>query len=368
MRICYVLLSPTFGMVQVAADLANRLCAEHEVHLLAAHSAPADRFAPAVQIHRLTEASNSGMELASLDALRLARVLRTATALQPDLVHFTAPHVWNLPLILHLRRQRIPVVYTLHDLDPHQGTGFSGLMRFFNSRVVRLADRLFVYGEVYKRRLVADGLDPARITVIPLLHLFLSYRQEQAVWQEPTRLAAVTYPPTVLFFGRLERYKGLDVLLDAFRLWQPANVRLVIAGRGDIGAFTNGQPLPANVQVLDQHITDEQAVELFRTCSLLVLPYVDATQSALIAAAYIFRKPVLVTRSGALAEYVEEGQTGFVVAPGNPQELAHAMQTAFAQPERLAAMGNAGLQWYQQKRGQEYHAILDVYQSALAGR
>ena len=122
------------------------------------------------------------------------------------------------------------------------------------------------------------------------------------------------------------------------------------------------------MQVLDQHITDDQAIELFRTCSLLVLPYVDATQSALIASAYVFRKPVLVTRSGALAEYVQEGQTGFVVAPGNSQELAQAMQAAFAQPERLAAMGEAGWQWYQQQRVLEYRSILDVYQSAVNER
>jgi hypothetical protein len=93
MRIVLVVLSPTFGMYQVAADLANRLCQEHEVHLLAAQAAPADRFAPDVSIHRLTRAGNSGLEPASLDGVRLARVLRIAVALRPDLVHVVAPHV-----------------------------------------------------------------------------------------------------------------------------------------------------------------------------------------------------------------------------------------------------------------------------------
>lgn len=368
MRLVLVVLSPTFGMYQVAADLANRLCAEHEVHLLAAQAAPDDRFAPAVQVHRLTRAGNSGLELASLDAGRLAQVLRTAAALRPDLVHVVAPHVWNLPLALWLRRQRIPLVYTLHDLDPHHGTAFSSLMRLFNSRIVHLADRLFVYGQVYRQRLATAGLNPARIVVIPLLHLFLGYQQEQALWQALDRPGWVAHEPSVLFFGRLEPYKGLDVLLQAFRLWTPANVRLVVAGRGDIRAFTQGQPLPANVQVLDGHVDDDQAVDLFRTCGLLALPYIDATQSALIAAAYAFRKPVLVTRAGALPEYVEAGRTGFVVPPGDAPALAQALAAAFDQLERLAAMGEAGWQWYQAQRSREFQIILDVYRSAAAPR
>jgi glycosyltransferase involved in cell wall biosynthesis len=363
MRIVYAVLSPTFGMYQVAADLANRLCIEHEVHLLAAEAAPLDRFAPAVHVHRLTRAGNSGMEMASLNGVRLARLLRTAAALQPDLVHVVAPHVWNLPLVLWLRRLRIPVVYTLHDLDPHYGTAFSGLMRLFNSRIVYLVDRLFVYGQVYRQRLEAAGLSSDRIAVIPLLHLFLGYQQEQALWQALNQPGWVTHEPFVLFFGRLEPYKGLDVLLDAFRLWSPDNVKLLVAGRGDISAFSRGHPLPSNVQVLNGHVRDDQAIQLFRTCGLLALPYIDATQSALIAAAYAFRKPVLVTRAGALPEYVEAGKTGFVVAPGDALALAQTLAAAFERPERLAAMGEAGWQWYQTQRICELRTILDVYRS-----
>ncbi len=363
MRIVYVVLSPTFGMYQVAADLANRLHRDHEVHVIAAQAAPADRFAPPVPIHRLTRAGNSGMELGSLNGLRLANVLRTATALRPDLVHVVAPHVWNLPLVLWLRWRRIPVVYTLHDLDPHHGTAFSSLMRLFNSRIVHLVDHLFVYGQVYKERLAEAGLDPARITAIPLLHLFLGFQQEQEVLANLAQPESVSYEPMALFFGRLEPYKGLDVLLEAFRLWQPALVRLVVAGRGNIDAFWDGQPLPPNVHVLGGHITDDQAVALFRTCGLLVLPYTDATQSALIAAAYAFRKPVLVTRVGALPEYVEAEQTGFVVPPGDPLALAHALSAAFAQPQLLAAMGEAGYRWYQVQRSRELQIILQVYRS-----
>jgi len=81
---------------------------------------------------------------------------------------------------------------------------------------------------------------------------------------------------------------------------------------------------------------------LFRSACLLVLPYRDATQSALVAAAYTFGLPVIVTDTGALAEYVVEGETGWIVPPGDARALASALRAALADPGRLSAMGLAG--------------------------
>lgn len=367
MRIVFVVLSPTFGMYQVAADLANRLCQEHEVHLLAAQAAPADRFAPGVAIHRLTRAGNSGLEPASLDMGRLARVLRTAIALRPDLVHIVAPHVWNLPLVMWLREKGIPVVYTLHDPDPHVGTPLRRLVKWYTYWTARLADKVFVYGEVYRQRLVAAGFQSDRLAVVPLLHLFLGYQAEQKLWQAMAQPGWITYEPMCLFFGRLLPYKGVDILLDAFHLWRPSGVQLVIAGNGDLNAVRNGRPLPEAVRVYDRHITDDLAVELFRTCRLVVLPYRDATQSALVAAAYVFRKPVLVTRCGAIPEYVRPGKTGFIIPPEDPLALAATLFDAFADPSRLPRMGEAGWEWYQAQRRQEYERVLAAYHAVVSG-
>jgi len=357
-------------MYQVAADLTNRFCADHKVHLLAARSAPRDRFAPAVQIHPLTNAGSSGMEQASLDLVTLSRVLRTAADVAPDLVHFAAPHVWNLPLVLWLRARGVPIVYTLHDLDPHHGTRFSGLMRLFNKTIVRLVDELFVYGEVYKRRLVAEGLDESKITIIPLLHLFLSYEGEETLRHQLSAVnhqpSTISHQPFVLFFGRLEPYKGVRLLLEAFQRLGQSRIHLVIAGGGDVNRYLPADGLPSNVELRSRHIPDEEAIELFRTCGLVVLPYLDATQSALIPAAYFFRKPVIVTRSGALPEYVQDGQTGYLVEPRNVEQLADRILEAFSDPNRLRAMGEAGQRWYQQQRRLEYQALKNVYASALS--
>jgi glycosyltransferase involved in cell wall biosynthesis len=113
-------------------------------------------------------------------------------------------------------------------------------------------------------------------------------------------------------------------------------------------------------------IGDDEALDLFRRCGLLVLPYRDATQSALVAHAYFFRKPVIVTRTGALPECVVKGQTGWLVPPEDPQALAAALSEALGAPARLARMGEAGRTWYECQRQAEWSTLQEMY-AMLAG-
>jgi hypothetical protein len=139
MRIVYILLSPTFGMHQYTADLANRLATdeawlEAEVHLVTTTNLPADRYAPAVRIHTPLTTQNTGLSLDSLRLDKLARVKATLRELRPDLVHFTGPHLWNVVLLRWLRRQGIPTIHTLHDLDPHAGGAYGWFLPRWNQR------------------------------------------------------------------------------------------------------------------------------------------------------------------------------------------------------------------------------------------
>ena len=113
-------------------------------------------------------------------------------------------------------------------------------------------------------------------------------------------------------------------------------------------------------------IEDDEAIDLFSRCSLVVLPYIDATQSALIGAAYFFGKPVIVTRAGALPEYVVEGETGWVIPPRDPQALAECLQAALGDPDRLARMGRAGRAWYDAQRIVERETLDDMYARVAA--
>jgi glycosyltransferase involved in cell wall biosynthesis len=167
----------------------------------------------------------------------------------------------------------------------------------------------------------------------------------------------------------VEAYKGLAVLIEAARRLPMDRTRLVIAGPGNLDRLM-ADGTPANVEVRNRHIGDEEAMDLFRRCGLLVLPYIEASQSALVAAAYCFSKPVVVTNTGALAEYVvqapDPGQTGWVIPPGDPVTLARILDSSLEDPDRLARHGEAGRRWYERQRRSEEQAIRRLYATMAA--
>ena len=372
MRICYVLLSPTFGMHQYTADLANRMAlVGHpdpvQVHLVTTTRVPRCRYAPDVAIHTPVQTTNTGFSPQALRPSAIRHSLFAIRNLDPDVVHFTGPHLWNVPLVRSLAAQGIPVVHTLHDLDPHRGAHYGVLLRLWNWLILRSADHILVHGQTYRERLLAMGLPPDRVTWTPLLHLFLGGTRLEATSDLATAssdpAASVEYQPWALFFGRLERYKGLDHLLTACAMMDgngARSPRVVLAGPGDLASLW-ADPLPPWLELRNRLIEDQEAVGLFRRCGLLVLPYVDATQSALIAAAYYFGKPVVVTRSGALPEYVEDGRTGRLVEPDHPAALARCLERMLSDPARLARMGAAGRAWYDARRAAEEWALIQMY-------
>jgi glycosyltransferase involved in cell wall biosynthesis len=383
MRLCYVLLSPTWGMHQYTADLANRMAAAgHEVHLVTTRRTPRDRYAPAVVIHTPIDTRDRGFSPYGLLSAPFVvhQALSTVRQVAPDAVHLTGAHLVNPLLLLALRQEGLPAVHTLHDLHPHAGSAYGRLLYLWNGWVRREADHLLVHGRRYREELlavspqggrdavppstrdavaIAMGVEPSRVTCTLLTHLFVGYDRQQALEQSPPD---VSYEPWALLIGRLEAYKGLDVLVEAARQVEGRGVGVVIAGPGRLERYVRG-PLPANVELRPWLAGDDEAVELFRRCGLIVLPYLEASQSALVAAAYFFRKPVLVSRVGALPEYVVEGETGWVVPAGDPQALAEALAAALADPQRLARMGRAGRSWYEQQRRAEGAALQAMYAS-----
>ena len=388
MRVTYVVLSPTFGIHQGTADLANLHVMpmgggspdlQARATVLTIFGAPIDRYAPPVMVQPLISMRGTGLQRTSFDLRSLWKVYQAIVKSGSDVVHFNGPHIWNPILLLLLKRAGIATVQTIHDLDPHFGASYGRLLYAWNDLVIHTAKHILVYGSAFRTRLINRGISPDRITYMPLLHLFLSYENERRLEStggaqiRTVQQAGESQQPFALFFARIEAYKGVGVLVEAMRRIEEtavyvssspadrAGMRAIIAGKGDVRQFVTGT-LPSNVEVRSRQIQDDEAIDLFSRCSVVVLPYLDATQSALIAAAYFFGKPVIVTRIGALPEYVVDGETGWVIEPGNPQALADCLQSALDNPKRLREMGEAGRAWYQAQRRVERNTLLDMYQ------
>jgi starch synthase len=355
MRLCYTLLSPTWGMHQYTADLANRMStAGHDVTVVTTGRAPRDRYSPAIRICTPLSLNDRGFSRQGLALWRVRSALRAIVQQKPQVVHFAGPHLWNPLLLVALRRAGIPTVHTIHDLHPHVGAAYGRLLYVWNLAVMRASNHLVVHGERYRDELIQRGESPDRIACSPLTFLCFSHALERAVAES---MPDLQYEPWALFLGRLEPYKGLDVLLQAARD-MPHDV--VVAGPGKLKLFYE-EEIPRNYKIRNHLIEDEEAIDLFRRCGAVILPYIEASQSANIATAYYFRKPVVVTRAGALPEYVVEGETGWVIRPNDPHLLATTLQFALSDPARLERMGRAGRAWYERHREADTQTLLNMY-------
>jgi glycosyltransferase involved in cell wall biosynthesis len=405
--ITYVLLSPTFGMHQYTADLANRLAAPEPngVHgewqprnptgfmangkspinypgvvLVTTTTVPRDRYSPAVRIETPVTSHGTGFSAEGLDVAGYRRVLSSMdpvgsrgnshpwTPLGPGaaishkrsaIVHFTGVHLWNVPLVYALRRRGTPVTHTLHDLAPHSGVRYGGFIRLWNRLIIGSGCHLLVHGRRYREQLLAAGVPAGRITYTPLLHGFLGADHHWPPVGERNGAGEVS----VLFFGRVEAYKGADTLLEAWGRLGVGGAKLTIAG--PVAQDVTLPPLPPGVELRDRRVMDDEGDKLFRGADLMVLPYRDATQSALVAAAYAYGVPVVVTAVGALPEYVVEGETGWIVPPEDPAALAATLRQALAGPARLVRMGAAGRAWFEARRQEEQVALMDMYRSHI---
>lgn len=357
----YVLLSPTFGMHQYTADLARQARAlGYTVHVVTTAMAPRDRYAEEVHLHTPVQHATTGFAREGAHPEALLRVWRQIVALQPDIVHFSGVHLWNPWLLARLRARGVATVHTLHDLDPHPDARFGRLIRLWNYLVIRCAGQLLVHAKRYRQRLTRQR-SAARVYTWPLTHTFLGATADAELMTTPPQR---TWEPWVLFFGRVERYKGIDVLLKAAQQQHGDLPSVVVAGR----SCSKLAPPPGVVH-LNHHIDDQLGWELFCRCRAVVLPYIGATQSALPAAAYAFGKPVIVSDSGALTESVAPGQTGWVTPAGDPTALATTLaEVRRCTPTTLAALGDAGRAWRQAARLAEQQQLGDMYAAAVGDR
>jgi glycosyltransferase involved in cell wall biosynthesis len=351
-------------MQQYTADLANQMSGAFDgdtrqqwpVTVITNSRVPRDRYTPRAMVQPVVDIAGTGLQKTNFSVRGFNAVYRTIRAAQPDIVHFTGPHVWNPALLLRLKRDGIMTIHTIHDLDPHSGTGYGKLLYIWNNSILRSASYILVHGQVYRDRLLLRGVSEKKVSYTPLLHLFLSYEAEVALRR--TQPASDT-EPFALFFARIEAYKGVDVLIDAMRQLEHTGMRAIIAGKGEVQGA-----MPDNVEVRNQWMGDAEAIDLFARCSVVVLPYRDATQSALIAAAYFFGKPVIVTRAGALPEYVSHGTTGWIVEPGDSSALAECLRSVFQDRLHAQVMGQAGRAWYEAHYRDGQIALRHMYEHA----
>jgi glycosyltransferase involved in cell wall biosynthesis len=257
------------------------------------------------------------------DMLRYRRAARAA-----DVVHFQWLTVQHLDGLL-LPRGR-PLVLTAHDILPREPRPGQ---RVAQRRLYDRFDAVVVHSDRGRARLVGElGVDPGRVHVLE--HGVLRPWQGSPEATLPHELRE-REGPVVLFFGLLRPYKGLDLLLEAWRGVHGAELWIVGMPRMDLAALRASAP--AGVRWLTRFVADGEILALMRRASLLVLPYREIDQSGVAFAGLGAGLPLLLSDVGGFPDIAETGAARTFPA-GDPAALRESLSGLLADPAALGEM------------------------------
>ena len=176
--------------------------------------------------------------------------------------------------------------------------------------------------------------------------------------------------PSVLCVGRLVSYKGVEVLIRAL---EGIKARLWIIGTGaldgSLRTLTQEKKLADRVEFLGR-VSEQDLVAYYRACDVVVLPSITNAEmfGVVQLEAMACRKPVISTNLPTGVSWVNQhGKTGYVVSPGNAEELAQCIQHLINNPQLREEMGEAGRMRVEQHftSAKMAEAMLQVYQEML---
>lgn len=239
----------------------------------------------------------------------LARRLRR---LAPDVAVCAMPGPLDLMMVAALKLLRVPFVVLVHEVDHHPGDGLP--FQFALQRLLcKHADALGALSAHVGERLKIAGLagTPGR----PLIHL----NHPPVAFDVPPPRPWPKEGLRLLLFGRLREYKGLDLFAEALALLGPApglEVRIVGAGP-ECPAMDALRALPG-VTVENRWVPEDEVGLLIGWADALILPYREASQSGVAAAALAGGRRLLATNVGGLAEQLSNEPLALLCEPTTP--------------------------------------------------
>jgi glycosyltransferase involved in cell wall biosynthesis len=225
------------------------------------------------------------------------------------------PHLWTPLLAPRLRQAGIAYVVVAHDAAAHVGD-ITDIAYRWRLRDLRYADRILTLTHAVTDALVASGRAPHQ-RIDTLFHPDFNYGSgRSAVMANEAQLR-------VLFFGRILRYKGLPLFVEALDLLSRRGMRVAagVFGAGNLGASSERlRALGAEIE--NRWIDEDEVAPILARYDVMVLSHTSASQSGVVAAAFGAGMPVVATPVGGLAEQVEHEKTGLLARRVDAEALA----------------------------------------------
>ena len=338
-----VLVGPAYplrgGNALTLGYLAEALSAEHEVHIISYSRLYPKLLFPGTRMEDVSKTpmkpTNPDRTHFLIDCINPISWKKTADAinrLKPDML---VMQWWNSffgvahRTILSFVDKQIPIFYIPENIVSHEA---SAVNLFLTKLALSKADYFLAFSHS-----VAEGvksLYPHKPVYEAQLPIYDCYNLEPDFDKITFAQSLGLKKNVILFFGYIREYKGLMTLLDAMPeiLKRIGNdTTLLIVGefydkREKYDAKIHALGISDHVKVVSEFVPNEAVGRYFSVSDVVAMPYHSGTQSGILSIAYSFRKPVVITNVGGIAETVIEGETGFIVEPRNPMALADAIE------------------------------------------
>lgn len=251
---------------------------------------------------------NPGLSKETFNIEEWHRMMKIVRKIHPDIIYIESFHVWNYPIMLYCKHNNVTLACSLNDVIIHQGDSHVTIKKIFNYSQVVLADRVVMRSK--------NGLENAQ-KMYPKYKTKM-YRTD--LWY--------TFPPycppqgnTILFFGRMNRYKGIDNLYELIK--RTPELNYVVAGKADDSdtEIINKIAELSNVKLENRVIPYNDMHEYFYSARCIVLPYKSATQSGVILDSAKHSRPAVAFNVGALGEQIIDEKTGLLAESENIEQL-----------------------------------------------
>ncbi|MGB7621704.1 MAG: glycosyltransferase family 4 protein [Terriglobia bacterium] len=264
--------------------------------------------------------------LDSVNPFTWRKALKKVKTFQPDLILLQWWNPFFAFLVTWLGRRftktGLRCALECHNIFPHEHTPFDrALIRFAFSRF-----QYFITHSLRDREDLLTLFPGKTVKVTPLLINI----------KAPRRGSHPTGPKTILFFGVVRKYKGLEVLLRAMpKVLSKVECELIIAGEfyEPIRRYMNlinELGIGGHVHIENRYVPNEEVGELFRRADVLALPYLSTSQSGIAQLALVNALPIIASETGGLPEIIIENVNGLLVPPGDPDALADAIVSFFS--------------------------------------
>lgn len=289
--------------------------------------------------------------------LRLA-FAKKIKELSPDIIFST--EFIDIPdrFLYHYKEK---IVQLVHDPFPHIG----------ENTYRKQINRQYAFQRIKKFVLLNHSqVEPFSKTFnIPLENIIENYLGTYdliKLYNSPNKKSPSTKKNTILFWGRISPYKGIEFLLDAMKSvhQECPSANLIVAGAGDYYFDLDKFKNCSYIHFIHKHLEMNELHELLKQSKFVVCPYIEATQSGVIMTAFAMDVPVIVTNVGGLPEMTDYGKMGLIVPPKDSIALGEAISKLYS-TDQLHHELTASIQSMKKTGKRSWHNIAKKYISVF---